>query len=259
MSLCLRIIGTGKPLVLLHGWGLNSGVFDHVARALADRYTCHLIDLPGFGENASQPMTNLNDVAQQLVEVIPQGSVVLGWSLGGLVATQLALAHPKHVSKLIVVASSPKFQAEPAAAQESGWPGIAPKVLQAFEVQLEQDYHSTLQRFMAIQAMGSPTAKADILALRDAIEAYPPPFEASLLQGLSWLSSIDMRSDLKAITQPTLRIYGRLDALVPQAAVTAIQVLQPAAKTVIMEHVSHAPFMTNLSEFNAEVIDFIEN
>ena len=248
-------------IVLLHGWGLNSGVFDQVAPLLAETMQVQLIDLPGFGHNAAIPLAELQETFAQLASVIPDNAIVLGWSLGGLLAQQLALSHPQKVSKLITVASTPHFMAVADTnedAKGSGWLGIAPKVLMQFETQLARDYQKTVQRFLAIQAMGSVSAKHDMQALKQAIEAYPPPCEASLLQGLKLLQQVDLREQIEMIQQPTLRVYGRLDSLVPQRAVAAIQALQLHAQSVVMEHVSHAPFISNKVEFCGIVTRFID-
>lgn len=250
-QLRLRVEGTGLPIVLLHGWGLNSGVFEQLVARLSQNFSCYLIDLPGFGENADIPLTTLDKAAQHIADVIPDAAIVLGWSMGGLVATELALTYPDKIKKLVTVASSPMFMAQ------DNWPGIAPKVLHLFESQLAHDYSATLQRFLAIQAMGSPSAKSDILALKKSIQAYPDPCEASLLVGLKWLSEIDLRPRLGDIQQPTLRLYGRLDALVPHAVIADINTLQPAAQSYVFEHVSHAPFMTQLDEFVKQLENFL--
>jgi pimeloyl-[acyl-carrier protein] methyl ester esterase len=247
-------------IVLLHGWGLNSGVFDQVAPLLAETMRVQLIDLPGFGYNAAIPLTELEETVAQLASVIPDNAIILGWSLGGLLAQQLALSHPQKVLKLITVASTPHFMAVADTednAKQSNWLGIAPKVLLQFETQLARDYQKTVQRFLAIQAMGSVSAKHDMQALKQAIEAYPAPCEASLLQGLKLLQQVDLRAQIGMIQQPTLRVYGRLDSLVPQRAVAAIQVLQPHANSVVMEHVSHAPFISNKVEFCDIIMRFV--
>lgn len=266
-----RILGSVLPedsphIVLLHGWGLNSGVFDQIAPLLAQTMRVQLIDLPGFGYNAAIPLGELEEAVVQLSEVIPDNAIVLGWSLGGLLAQQLALSYPHKVSKLISVASTPHFMAETQTEDDTDadaehiredWLGIAPKVLLQFETQLARDYQKTVQRFLAIQAMGSVSAKQDMQSLKYAIEAYPAPCEASLLQGLKLLQQVDLRGVIGLISQPTLRIYGRLDSLVPQRVVEAIQALQPDAQSVVMEHVSHAPFISNKVEFCEIVRRFI--
>lgn len=264
-----RILGSVLPedsrhIVLLHGWGLNSGVFDQIAPLLAQTMRVQLIDLPGFGHNAAIPLGELEQAVVQLSEVIPDNAIVLGWSLGGLLAQQLALSYPHKVSKLINVASTPHFMAETQTEYgtdadhiKEGWLGIGPKVLLQFETQLARDYQKTVQRFLAIQAMGSVSAKQDMQSLKHAIEAYPAPCEASLLQGLKLLQQVDLRAVIGLISQPTLRIYGRLDSLVPQRVVGAIQALQPDAQSVVMEHVSHAPFISDKVEFCEIVRRFI--
>lgn len=247
-----RITGTGLPMVLLHGWGLNSGVFDHLLPLLSQQYSVHLIDLPGFGDNSDMPLGPLSDVARLIAANIPDESIVIGWSLGGLIAQQLALQHPAAVSRLVTIASTPHFMQD-----DEGWLGIAPNVLGMFEQQLAHDYKKTIQRFLAIQAMGSLSAKQDIHAIKHAIAAYPDPCEASLLTGLQLLQDVDLREQISAITQPTLRLYGRLDALIPHQVVPVIAELQPKAQHVVMEHVSHAPFISDKAATCAHILSFL--
>lgn len=245
------ITDTHPPIVLLHGWGLNSGVFDSLAEDLSQYMGVILLDLPGFGDNAHIPLGAIEETAELISQQLPSRCHLLGWSLGGLLAQQIALLSQQNLASLLCIATSCQFMAQP------NWPGIKPEVLQAFETQLAHDYRTTVQRFLAIQAMGAPNAKADILALREAIARYPEPCEASLLQGLKLLQTTDLKTQIGDIKVPTLRLYGRLDALVPVKAADQIAVLQPKAKTVIMEHVSHAPFMSAREAFVEEIISFV--
>lgn len=244
------------PIVLLHGWGLNSGVFDTLAQVLAQTRPVYLIDLPGFGNNAHVPLGSIESAASQVSTILPERCHLMGWSLGGLVAQQLALQTPleapdKLVS-LLCVATSTHFVTKPT------WEGIKPEVLSHFESELARDYRATVQRFLAIQAMGSPHAKADIQVIKGAISAYPEPCEASLLQGLKLLQSVDLSSQVHKISVPTLRLYGRLDALVPVAVASNIADLQPNAHTIIMEHVSHAPFISARETFVEHLNAFMQ-
>ena len=244
---------TNIPLVMLHGWGLNSGVFDQIAPLLAQHSDVILIDLPGFGDNANMPLTSLEAVIEQIHSALPDRCNLLGWSLGGVIAQKFVLTYPERIENLVCVASTPFFMA-----QAHEWFGIAPKVLQQFETQLATNYQKTVQRFLAIQAMGSVSAKQDMHVLKDAIARYPEPCEASLLQGLKLLQTVDIRKEIDLIQCPTLRIYGRLDALVPNQAVNAIEALQPKATSVVMEHVSHAPFISDKNNFVQIVRDFLQ-
>ncbi|MCU7553533.1 pimeloyl-ACP methyl ester esterase BioH [Alteromonas sp. ASW11-19] len=236
-----RTTGAGKDLVFLHGWGMNSGAFSHFAPYLTDDWRVTLIDLPGFGHSShTHPLPyHVASIADTIGPLLPDDCVVVGWSLGGLVAQQLALALPKQVSAVITIASTPKFVAAP------GWPGIAPEVLAQFERQLETSYRKTLDRFLAIQAMGSETARQDIKAIRSQITAHPDPSPQALEEGLKLLSTEDLRNVIGRINQPTLRIYGRLDSLVPTSAVDMVCELHPQSDTVVMPHAAHAPFISH--------------
>ena len=150
MSVSVERFGQGPDLVLLHGWGMNGAVWHGIVPALAARYRVHLVDLPGFGNSplAGEAEYSLPWLAEQVATILPEQCHLLGWSLGGLVASQLALNHPERLHSLITVASSPCFMAR------DEWPGIAPKVLTGFNQMLAGDFKQTIERFLAIQAMG---------------------------------------------------------------------------------------------------------
>lgn len=236
-----RTEGTGRDLVLLHGWGMNSGAFTSFLPYLTDFFRVTTIDLPGFGENTLHVPTpyTASTLADGIESLIPQNSIVAGWSLGGLVAQYLGLTNKKNLSGIITIASTPRFLAGKC------WPGIAPHVLSAFEQQLELDYKKTIERFLAIQAMGSATARQDSKVIKKHITAYPEPSVLALKQGLRLLSTEDIREKIGRISIPTLRLYGRLDSLVPTSGIDSICELHPQADTVVLPHAAHAPFISH--------------
>ncbi len=212
MSVSVERFGQGPDLVLLHGWGMNGAVWHGIVPALASRYRVHLVDLPGFGNSplAGEVAYSLPWLAEQVAAILPEQCHLLGWSLGGLVASQLALSHPERLHSLITVASSPCFMAR------DEWPGIAPKVLTGFNQMLAGDFKQTIERFLAIQAMGSEHARDDIRQLRHWLAERPAPQLAALEAGLGLLAEVDLRDELTSLSLPWLRVYGRLDSLVPQ-------------------------------------------
>ena len=115
MSLHVERTGSGPDLVLLHGWGLHSGVWAEVMPSLAQRARVHAIDLPGHGYSADVEVGSFDAACEAVAAVVPERSLVCGWSLGGLVAQRIAHRHPDRVVRLALVSSTPCF------AERPGW------------------------------------------------------------------------------------------------------------------------------------------
>lgn len=253
-QLFIETRGQGANLVLIHGWGLNSGVWESISHQLEQHYRLTMIDLPGFGRNADKLPSkyDLASITSMVKSVLPDKCSILGWSLGGLVAQQLAIEMGEKINKLILTGTSPKFN------QSDRWIGIKPNVLNIFEQQLQRDFTKTLDRFMAIQALGSQSAKQDIKRIKAHVENYPIPANEALRAGLSILADTDLRGQISQIKAPTLRLYGRLDSLVPIAAVPLIAELQPNSESHIFAHASHASFVSHPAEFIEQIRAFLD-
>lgn len=245
-----QVSGAGQDLVLVHGWGMNGAVWDQTVDVLKDHYRVHVVDLPGYGHSSHCHAATLEAIAEQLLDKAPQNAIWVGWSLGGLVATHMALHHSDYVSKLVTVASSPKFAAH------ERWRGIKPEVLQAFTEQLVEDFQQTIERFMALQTMGSPTARQDVKQLKKAVLSRPAPNPQSLLAGLEMLADVDLRQRLPEISVPFLRLYGRLDGLVPVKVAKETDSLAGGSECYIFTQSSHAPFMTEAESFCQQLVQF---
>ncbi|UTZ40038.1 pimeloyl-ACP methyl ester esterase BioH [Vibrio campbellii] len=242
--------GQGPDLVLLHGWGMNGAVWQQTVESLQPYFRVHVVDLPGYGYSAESHAEDLAKIADLVLQDAPEKAVWLGWSLGGLVATHIALNAPQCVSKLITVASSPKFAAQ------RPWRGIQPNVLTAFTDQLLEDFSVTIERFMALQAMGSPSARKDVKQLKQAVLSRPQPNPDSLLVGLNILADVDLRDALTSLSMPMLRLYGRLDGLVPIKVASDLNEQLPSTQQFVFNQSSHAPFMTEHEAFCLQVREF---
>ncbi|MDP5293271.1 pimeloyl-ACP methyl ester esterase BioH [Oceanimonas sp. CHS3-5] len=240
MSVYTEQHGRGPDLVLLHGWGMNGAVWRELAARLESDFCLHIVDLPGFGHSVPLPAgSTLADWADSVLAVVPERAAWLGWSLGGLVATQAALQASERISSLITLASSPRF------VSEDGWPGIRPEVLSGFEQQLAEDHHQVVNRFLALQAMGSEHAREDIRRLRDSLASKPAPDPQALAAGLGLLGEVDLRAQLAELEMPLLRLYGRLDGLVPRKAAVLTDTLAPDSRSHVEARASHAPFISH--------------
>lgn len=245
VNLKVTTTGEGKPLVFLHGWGVNSGVWEPLIGILKERFCIITIDLPGYGLNQlNMPESyDLQSVAQLIVPHIPDNSTLIGWSLGGLVAQQIALDFPDKLTQLILICSSPKF------AKADDWPGIDPKVLGFFMQQLATDFNKTLERFLAIQAMGSPCARQDVKVIKQAVKAHPAPAKEALIAGLEMLNTVDLRTQIKGLKVPCHLFLGRLDTLIPKELKIVFGQLAPQIEVKVLNNVSHAPFISDPQHF----------
>lgn len=237
--------GSGPDIVLLHGWGLHSGIWDEVASALATQCRVTRIDLPGHGRSAACELgVDLPEVAAQLSAAVPAPAFWVGWSLGGLIALQVALSVPRAVRGLMVVAGSPCFVRGP------DWPyAVEDAVLQQFARELERDYAATLARFLALQVRGSTDAGATLRALHARVLEQAQPQPAALRAGLNILRTSDLRTQLGAIACPTQFVFGECDTLAPAPLAGEIAQRMPAARSTVIRGAGHAPFVSHAAEF----------
>ena len=249
----IETFGAGPALALIHGWAMHGGLFAPLVERLAARYTLHLVDLPGHGHACADP-TALDPapIAAELVDRVPD-AVWLGWSLGGQFALRAALDHPARVRGLVMVASSPRF------VRGADWPhGVDAQVFRDFASLLQQDYRATLEGFLALEALGSTTARDDLRSLKAQAFARGEPSQHALLQGLELLDRLDLRAELPALQVPSLWISGRRDRLVPAGAMPAAAALAPGARSVVIADAGHAPFLSATATVAAEIDGFMQ-
>jgi len=259
------------PIVLLHGWGLNSAIWQPMIASLPtefrDVFHVITIDLPGFGCNVNKKMIpySLANICEHITNTIEQPAIYLGWSLGGLVATEMALKHPEKVLGLITVASSPRFIEQRSeqiidekVVNQLVWPGIKPHVLNSFHQQLQIDAKKTINGFLKLQAMGSPHVRQDIKQISQLVFQHDMANKNTLDESLKLLETSDYRIKLKDIKQPFLRLYGSADSLVPNSVIGSVAKLaENNSEQHIFLAASHAPFISHLDDFTKVLTDWL--
>jgi pimeloyl-[acyl-carrier protein] methyl ester esterase len=247
--------GQGPDLLLLHGWGLHGGVWDTLMPKLTLQLRVTRVDLPGHGRSRSIPMPHsLTELTLQTMAAVPPGAVVLGWSLGGLVALEAALRMPQRMRGLILANTTPRF------VTAEDWPhAMPPEQLREFADGLGQDYQETLRRFLSLQVHGDESARASLRELRDALFAHGEPDTASLATGLEILKDSDLRSKLKNVGVPTLVLAGGYDRLTPVAASEYMATHIPGAKLEMLPKSAHAPFISHADTFVSAVLGFVRS
>ena len=107
-----KIIGEGKPLLVLHGWGSGSEKWQEVGKIIAEKgFKIIIPNLPGFGKSQNLPNPwCINDYCgflQSLVESLEMDKFcLLGHSFGGAISSKYAVLHPQKIEKLFLVGAS---------------------------------------------------------------------------------------------------------------------------------------------------------
>ncbi len=244
MSLHRVRIGTGPELVFLHGWGMNSAVWEQVGADLQARFRCTLIDLPGHGASPWGGEETLADWAGACLDAAPSRAIWVAWSLGALVALRAAADAPGHVRGLLAVAATPRFVQAPV------WPhAVAPATLEQFARTLSKDHRRTLERFLALQIHGSDEGRATLRGLKAVLRERPEPHPRALEVGLGLLQSADLRAEAGALHVPSHWLLGDRDTLVPGEVADDLRSLVPSAEVQLIHGAGHAPFLSHREVF----------
>ncbi len=245
MDLYTCTFGNGPDLVLLHGWGLNSTVWKPIAEQLSSRYRVTLVDLPGHGISpASVDLSDLDSVCRLLREHLPDGAIWIGWSLGGLIAMAFAIHYRHAISRLIIVAGSPRF------CRGSDWDfAISEDDLLQFSNNLEGDHASVLKRFISLQVSPDANGRTTLRKLQ-AVLAETDINICALSQGLSLLRETDLRGELFDLTIPVRFILGGQDRLIHPLTGKRMSDELKNCRCQMLKDSAHAPFLDDFEGFS---------
>jgi malonyl-CoA O-methyltransferase len=240
-----------QPVVLLHGWGSDSRVFAPLQQFLAGEFELQCVDLPGFGQQAAEEFPlGEGELVAWLRARVPEGAVLVGWSLGGALGIALAAACPGHLSALVTIASNPCFLERP------DWPhGMPAAQFETFRAGLQDDPVQQLRQFRALQGLGDLRAREVARSLRDA--SADPLQPDALLRGLDLLARLDLRACIPSLQLPVLHVLGEHDAIVPSAVATHYEQMHPQASVFRVEGAGHAPLLSRPALLAARIGDFL--
>lgn len=113
MQLYFRKLGTGKPIVILHGLFGSSDNWLTVSKAIAEKYEVFLIDLRNHGQSPHTESHTYEEMAEDLAQFLVQNNlekiILIGHSMGGKTAMAFAQKYPQKIEKLIIVDISPRY------------------------------------------------------------------------------------------------------------------------------------------------------
>ncbi len=230
---------------------MNSSVWQQCMQQLPPWINPVAIDLPGYGSSAEVVATTLDDYVDHVARQISRPSLLVGWSLGGLVALRLARHHPQQVLGLFQVATNPRF------VQAADWTyAIEHTVFEQFAYSLQQDIDKTIRRFLALQVRGTSTSMQTVRRLQEAIHERGLPGTEALLSGLALLSETDLTEELQALDCAVAWLLGDKDALVPVELADRLRRLLPEADVQLLTGAGHAPMISHPVELTQALVNF---
>jgi pimeloyl-ACP methyl ester carboxylesterase len=217
-----RAVGSGEPLLMVHGYPLSGLTFRHVAPALSDRFRCIVPDLLGAGQSEWTPGSDFRFAAQaqllkDLADALELSSYrVLAHDTGGTIARQLALIDPDRVSSMVLIGT------EIPGHRPSFIPFLQrianPKVTAGFKLAMRS------RRFLASQAGFGGCFWDRSLVFGEFYETHLAPVLADdrriegltrYLLGIDWKLLDSLAEGHRHITAPTLLLWGKEDTVFP--------------------------------------------
>ncbi len=254
----IETVGSGPHLALIHGWGMNGSVWQPIIKKLSKNFTLHIVDLPGMGFSQIISPYHLYSIAEKVAEILPNNTLMVGWSLGGQVAMRIALDQPEVVSKLILVSSTPCFVNVNALSAQKHWQfGVEAATFEKFSKSVAIDYQKTMMQFLSLQCMGSKFSTFTLRALRSKFAERPAPTQQLLQDALAILLNTDLRQEIPNLQQPTLIIHGDKDALAPVQAANWLRQHLPNGLLRVISGASHAPFLSHTDAFLDALEEFL--
>jgi len=233
----------GDPVILVHGWGMNASVFEPLSKALSGLRETLCIDLPGYGENPWQAGLSFQQQAARIGAILPRGTLV-GWSMGGLYATEIVRQYPGRFSQLILVSSNPCFVSRP------GWDcAVNESTFEAFAADLAKGWSATIRRFLSLQMLGDANGRQLVRDLVAKSQVYGEPDSEALRYGLDLLKYSDTRAVLAGLDIPLKMVLGKRDAMVPADLGKEILKVNPKFQVEFIDAAAHAPFLSHPDQF----------
>ncbi len=226
-----RCLGSGSPLVLLHGFGVSGHLWLRCLPYLAQERQVLVVDLPGHGQSKLAGRWRLRAVAPLLAAWLRQMHLppvaLMGHSMGGAIAIHLAAHAPDLFERLVLV-------------NAAGTP-------------LQAQLPALMMR--SLRSMLQPGSGGYPLELLQDTLLKPRP--RLLWESAQEMLRSDFRQELARIDLPTLILWGERDLLLPLQMGHALREALPHATFITMPQSGHRPPLSQPGEFSRIVLDFL--
>jgi pimeloyl-ACP methyl ester carboxylesterase len=255
-------IGSGPPLVFIHGLGGSWQNWLENLPHFAASHRCIAMDLGGFGE--SEPVegdVTIERYARAVHELLAaldiDSAAVIGNSMGGFIALELAIRFPELVERLVLVSAAVLWQeyrrAKPLVALAGATEGTLGRLMIGLQPRLASRPGLRL-RALGFGGIRAPRKlprelQRELVLTARRTEGFVPAFQA--------LASYPLRDQLEQVRCPTLIVWGDGDPLVGVGHARELERLIPDARVSIYERAGHVVQLESPERFNAEVETFL--
>ena len=254
--------GSGRPVVMLHGWPLSSDSWDDQAMALAEAgHRAISYDRRGFGRS-SQPWTGYDydtladDLAAVIEQTGAQDATLVGFSMGGgEVARYMSRHGGKSVVQAALASSVVPFMLKTSDNPDGTEQAVFDKMAQAMKEDRAKFFAGFFKDFFGV-SMVSHAVSEPVLEWARSVS-----MQASLKATLECAKSFattDFRGDLPAFKVPTLIIHGTGDKTVPIDAAGRAAAKGISQSTLVeYDGAAHGLFATEKARFTKDLLDFL--
>jgi pimeloyl-ACP methyl ester carboxylesterase len=249
-------VGSGTPLVLLHGVCMSRHFFARNIDALAERHRVVALDFRGHG--ASPSIEGGHSIAQYardvraLIEHLElDGAVLIGWSMGSIVAWeyQRQFAEDPRLAGAVIISQGPSDLTQP------DWPNgmVAPLELGTYLEAAQDDFRGFFAEFVP-EMFGTPPTADEQAAMLDAICGIDPNAGAVILADQTLR---DLRPVIPSLTLPHLLVWGTHEGVIKRASGTWLEEHLPTSELHVFDGTGHCPMWEEPERFNALVTEWV--
>lgn len=247
-------LGSGTPLVFIHGWCMSSSVWKCQQDRLSETFRIISVDLRGHGQS-SLPEDGFSidgcvlDLAELLEYLSVTGAILVGWSLGAFVAVETIVSHRGRFAGLVLVGATPCF-----VSTEEFPHGLSALEVAGMLKKVERNIERALAGFKPLLFSATECETSEYKTVLDSVQI---PSTATALQALQALTEADMRSKLPLVDCPVLVIHGDTDRICLPQASRYISEHIAASELLTFPECGHAPFITQCDSFNEHLKQFL--
>ena len=241
--------GKGSTVVLVHGGLVDSRLWDDQMKELAKRYRVVRYDLRGYGQSAAPTadFSPVEDLRALLAFLKVERATVVGLSLGGIIAADFALEHPRMTEGLVLVGAGLRGDKQPP----------DPKSMEAYRASVREGAEKfaalALESPLFAGVKEKPRAHA---RLREMLLDNAPALQHLFANRLKYPEpeTINRLGDIRV---PTLVVVGDRDGPNLLNIADTLHAKIPGARNSIIRDASHHPPVETPQEFNRVLLDFL--